>query len=79
MDIVDSSRHQCFWKTTFKEISQMPEKIATNTLSDRLERLTSEGLITKTQSKKNKLVYHYNITEKGLELVPVAKDLWSGR
>ena len=57
----------------------MPEKIATNTLSDRLERLTGEGLITKTQSKKNKLVYHYNITEKGLELVPVVKGFmeWS--
>ena len=68
-----------FGKTTFKEISQMQEKIATNTLSDRLERLTGEGLITKTQSKKNKLVYHYNITEKGLELVPVVKGFmeWS--
>ncbi len=64
-----------FGKTTFKEISQMPEKIATNTLSDRLERLTGEGLITKTQSKKNKLVYHYNITEKAAEVVNSAKNL----
>ena len=41
-----------FGKTTFKELSQMTEKITTNTLSDRLERLTSEGSITKSQSKK---------------------------
>ena len=57
----------------------MEERIATNTLSDRLERLTTEGLVTKTVSKKNKLVFHYNITEKGLELVPVVKGFmeWS--
>ena len=68
-----------FGKTTFKELSQMEERIATNTLSDRLERLTTEGLVTKTVSKKNKLVFHYNITEKGLELVPVVKGFmeWS--
>ncbi len=68
-----------FGKTTFKELSQMTEKITTNTLSDRLERLTSEGSITKSQSKKNKLVFHYHITEKGLELVPVVKGFmeWS--
>ncbi|UOE41995.1 helix-turn-helix transcriptional regulator [Chryseobacterium suipulveris] len=68
-----------FGKTTFKELSQMKEKIATNTLSDRLEKLTSEGMLTKTRSSRNKLVFHYNITEKGLELLPVVQDFinWS--
>ena len=57
----------------------MKEKIATNTLSDRLEKLTSEGMLTKTRSSRNKLVFHYNITEKGLELLPVVQDFinWS--
>lgn len=60
-------------KTTFKELAQMQEGIATNTLADRLEKLTTEGLLTKTRSKRNKLVFHYNITEKGLDLIPIIK------
>lgn len=51
----------------------MQEGIATNTLADRLEKLTTEGLLTKTRSKRNKLVFHYNITEKGLDLIPIIK------
>ncbi len=66
-------------KSTFKELYQMPENIATNTLSDRLEKLVSEGLLTKTRSTINKLVFHYHITEKGLDLIPVIKAVvdWS--
>lgn len=60
-------------KTTFKELAQMQEGIATNTLADRLEKLTTEGLLTKTRSKRNKLVFHYNITEKGMDLIPIIK------
>lgn len=68
-----------FNRTTFKELAQMDEGIATNTLSDRLEKLTNEGLLTKTRSDKNKLVFHYNITEKGSDLLPVIKAVasWS--
>lgn len=62
-----------YGKTTFKELAQMQEGIATNTLADRLEKLTTEGLLTKTRSKRNKLVFHYNITEKGLDLIPIIK------
>lgn len=68
-----------FGKTTFKELAQMQEGIATNTLADRLEKLTKEGFLTKTRSKRNKLVFHYNITEKGLDLIPILKAVidWS--
>lgn len=62
-----------YGKTTFKELAQMQEGIATNTLADRLEKLTTEGLLTKTRSKRNKLVFHYNITEKGMDLIPIIK------
>lgn len=62
-----------YGKTTFKELARMQEGIATNTLADRLEKLTTEGLLTKTRSKRNKLVFHYNITEKGLDLIPIIK------
>lgn len=68
-----------FGKTTFKELAQMQEGIATNTLADRLEKLTTEGMLIKTRSKRNKLVFHYNITEKGLDLIPIIKAVinWS--
>ena len=59
-----------FQKTTFKEISQMTEGIATNILSDRLAKLVEEGFITKEKSKKNKLVFHYLPTAKAIDLLP---------
>ncbi|MDO5616712.1 MAG: winged helix-turn-helix transcriptional regulator, partial [Cruoricaptor ignavus] len=57
----------------------MPERIASNTLADRLEKLTGEGMLVKTRSKRNRLIYHYNITEKGLDLIPIIKAVidWS--
>ena len=68
-----------FHKTTFKDMAQMPENIATNILSDRLNKLVQEGLITKTKSKTNKLVYHYYPTPKAIDLIPVVMKMkeWS--
>lgn len=63
-----------FGRTTFKELAAMPEKIATNTLSDRLDKLTVAGLLTKTQSDKNRLVYHYHATQKGMDLLPIVQE-----
>lgn len=65
--------------TTFKELSQMPERIATNTLANRLEKLTTLGLLTKTVSKRNKLVFYYHATPKAVELMKVIASLvpWS--
>ncbi len=59
-----------FQKTTFKEMSRMPEGIATNILSDRLSKLLEEGFITKTQSDTNKLVSHCMPTGKAIDLIP---------
>lgn len=64
-----------FGKTTFKEIAQMDEGIATNTLAERLDRLVNEAMLTKTQSAVNKLVYHYRITQKGIDLIPVLQNI----
>lgn len=64
-----------FGKTTFKEIVQMPEKIATNTLSDRLEKLVQEEILIKTKSNKSKLVFHYRITQKGMDLIPIIQSM----
>ena len=64
-----------FNKTTFKELVKMSEGIATNTLADRLEKLVNLGMLTKTKSTRNKLIFHYNITEKGLDLIPVIQNI----
>lgn len=70
-----------FERTTYKELSQMKEGIATNILADRLEKLTREKMLTRKQSTSNKLVYHYLPTQKTLDLLPVVKELagWSTR
>jgi len=68
-----------FEKTTFKELALMPENIATNILTGRLNKLVEEGFVTKQKSKTNKLVNHYLPTAKAIELVPavmIMKD-WS--
>jgi DNA-binding HxlR family transcriptional regulator len=59
-----------FKKTTFKEIALMPENIATNILSERLNKLVMEKFITKKKSKTNKLVYHYLPARKAADLFP---------
>ncbi len=64
-----------FGKSTFKDLVNMPEGIATNTLSDRLEKLVKLGMLVKTKSSRNKLVFHYRITEKGLDLIPVVQSI----
>ncbi|QFG52729.1 winged helix-turn-helix transcriptional regulator [Chryseobacterium sp.] len=68
-----------YGKTTFGELSRMEEGIASNTLAQRLEKLVNLELLTKTNSETNKLIYHYRITEKGLDLIPVLQNIlqWS--
>lgn len=64
-------------KTTFKELIHMPEGIATNTLASRLQRLVETGILTKTKSVYNKLVFHYNVTEMGRQLIPVLESIYN--
>ncbi|MBO9617794.1 MAG: helix-turn-helix transcriptional regulator [Niabella sp.] len=68
-----------FRHTTFKEMAQMKEGIASNILADRLEKLTKEKLVTRQQSTTNRLVYHYLPTQKAIDLLPMAQALatWS--
>jgi len=68
-----------FQKHTFKEIALMPEHIATNILTDRLNKLVQEGLITKSKSETNKLIYYYYPTVKAKDLLPAVMAMreWS--
>jgi DNA-binding HxlR family transcriptional regulator len=56
---------------TFGEFRNSSEKIASNILTDRLNKLVSNGVMTKTQNAQNKLIFNYELTERGQELKPI--------
>lgn len=60
---------------TFREFQQSGEKIATNILSDRLEKLESAGIITKEVEETDARKMNYRLTGKGIDLAPVLLDL----
>lgn len=62
-------------KSLFKEFSQSPEKIATNILSDRLQRLQDHGLVEKFPSPQQTGRDAYRLTKKGKSLRPVIKSM----
>jgi DNA-binding HxlR family transcriptional regulator len=55
-------------KSHFKEFMASPERIATNILAERLNRLTSNGLIERFQSSEIAGKEAYRLTEKGRSL-----------
>ncbi len=64
-------RDMIFGRTTFKEFSQSPERIATNILSDRLAKLVQWGLADKVPSDEFPGRDVYQLTKKGKSLKPV--------
>jgi len=58
-------------KSLFKEFSASPERIATNILADRLERLVSGGLAETFVPKDGGGRGGYRLTAKGRSLLPV--------
>ena len=66
-------------RMTFKDFLGSGEGIATNILSDRLQRLETLGIISKEMSEADKRIARYELTQKGLSLKPVLRALarWS--
>ena len=60
---------------TFKQFQQSGEHIATNILSDRLERLTGAGIIQAEADESDQRRINYRLTEKGIDLAPVLLEL----
>jgi len=58
-------------KAHFKEFAASPEKIATNILADRLQRLVKNGLAEKYPSIEELGRDAYRLTAKGKSLLPV--------
>ncbi len=61
----------------FSEFLAAPEGIATNVLTDRLQRLQQAGVIESTRDPEDGRKVLYQLTEKGLALIPALLELAS--
>ena len=68
-------------KRTYGEFLQSQEKIATNILADRLLLLEKTGLVEKKAFPGNKVKNLYQLTPKGIDLMPVLFEiiLWGDK
>ena len=64
-----------FGKTRYKEFQDSAEKIPTNILAGRLEKLEKAGLITRLPYQKNPIRYEYRLTKTGRSLGPVMRAI----
>lgn len=70
-----------FGRHTYNEFLNAGEKVATNILSDRLQRLENAGIIEKRRDPADARKFIYRLTGKGIDLAPVMVEiiLWSAR
>ncbi len=68
-------------KRHYGEFLRSPEKIATNILANRLEKLERHGIVKKSRDPDNATKGIYELTEKGRDLLPVMLELiaWSAK
>ncbi|GAA5218421.1 winged helix-turn-helix transcriptional regulator [Corallincola platygyrae] len=68
-----------FGKNTYSGLLASDEKMATNILSNRLERLEQDQLITKQPDEKDKRKKVYSLTQAGIDMMPVLLEMivWS--
>jgi DNA-binding HxlR family transcriptional regulator len=66
---------------TFREFQRSGEGIATNILSDRLQKLEAGGILVHEAAVDDGRSSHYRLTEKGIALAPVLLEMliWSAR
>jgi DNA-binding HxlR family transcriptional regulator len=60
---------------TFKEFAAAGERIATNVLAERLERLENAGIIERAADPNDARRVHYALTKKGMALAPVLVEM----
>lgn len=68
-----------FGRKRFNEFLNADEKIATNILTERLQRLENAGIIIKQRDPDDARKYLYRLTEKGIDLAPLLVEmiLWA--
>lgn len=66
-------------KRHFRELLNSEEKIASNILTDRLNMLEREGIISKRPDPEHKQKYIYSLTAAGIDLLPLMVEIggWS--
>ncbi len=66
---------------TFREFQHSGERIATNTLTDRLHKLEAGGILTREPAAEDGRSAHYRLTEKGIALAPIVLEMliWGAR
>jgi DNA-binding HxlR family transcriptional regulator len=64
-----------FGKTRFNEFQQSAERIPTNILARRLEKLGRLGLVSKAPYQDRPVRYEYRLTESGRSLGPVIQSI----
>ena len=70
--MIDGKRH-------FREFLQSEEKIASNILTNRLNMLEEEGILTRSEDGSHKQKIIYSLTQKGIDLFPIIMSIaeWS--
>ncbi len=68
-------------KKYYGEFLNSDEKISTNILADRLEKLETNKLIIKTVDKENNSKNIYSLTRKGVDLLPMLLEMiaWAAK
>ncbi|MGV3612302.1 MAG: winged helix-turn-helix transcriptional regulator [Fluviicola sp.] len=66
---------------TYGDFLKSEEKIATNILATRLQMLESNGIITKLDHPESKAKVLYQLTQKGIDLLPIMVEihLWADK
>lgn len=66
---------------TYGDFLKSEEKIATNILATRLQMLESNGIITKLDHPTSKAKVLYQLTQKGIDLLPIMAEihLWADK
>jgi len=68
-------------KRHYSDFLASDEKVSTNILADRLQKLETKGVISKSNDPANASKFIYSLTEKGLALLPAMIEVtaWSAQ
>jgi DNA-binding HxlR family transcriptional regulator len=62
-------------KSSYGDFLSSSEKIATNVLADKLDKLEAYGFVTKKVSAEKKNKFVFTLTPKGIDLVPIIMEM----
>jgi len=62
-------------KRRYQEFLDSPEEMASNILADRLNKLSTAGLIIRHPYQRNPIRFEYRLTEKGKGLEPILEAI----